>query len=65
MNYKSIPQEQSFLSIEDMDERKKTLTLDLENPNVQNNLDETFDYVIKDWMGYIFNYPFPHQYFST
>ena len=57
MNYKSIPQEQSFLSIEDMDERKKTLTLDLENPNVQNNLDETFDYVIKDWMGYFFQLP--------
>ena len=57
MNYKSAPQEQTFLTREDISEGKKTVFFDFNDPKVKNDINGTFDYIINDWMGFIFNLP--------
>lgn len=57
MNYKSAPQEQTFLTREDISEGKKTVFFDFNDPMVKNDINGTFDYIINDWMGFIFNLP--------
>ena len=56
-SYKSTGANPVFLPAEETDEHKKTIYVDLENPNIINNIDSTFDYIINDWMGFIFNLP--------
>ena len=62
-SYKSTGANPVFLPAEETDEHKKTIYVDLENPNIINNIDSTFDYIINDWMGTSSIFPLPLLYF--
>ena len=55
MEYKDKPEITNFLSADDMEENKKTIFFNLDDPEI--NIDVTFDYLINDWMNFIFNLP--------
>ena len=55
VEYKDARKVSIFLAPEDYDENKKTIFVNLDDPNL--NIEETFNYLINDWMGFIFNLP--------
>ena len=55
MEYKDTTKVSNFLAPEDLDEAKKSIFINLDDPNL--NIEETFDYLIKDWMEFVFNLP--------
>ena len=55
VEYKDARKASIFLAPEDYDENKKTIFVNLDDPNL--NIEETFNYLINDWMGFIFNLP--------
>ena len=57
MEYKAIPGISNFLSENELDETKKTIFVNFHDLEKQGKLEETFDYIINDWMGFIFELP--------
>ena len=55
MEYKDKPEISNFLSADDLEENKKSIFINLDDPEI--NIDETFNYLINDWMSFIFNLP--------
>ena len=55
VEYKDARKASNFLAPEDLDEAKKSIFINLDDPNL--NIEETFEYLIKDWMGFVFNLP--------
>ena len=55
MEYKAAPLVKNFLTENDLDETKKTIFFNLDEPDI--NIDEIFNYLINDWMEFIFNLP--------
>ena len=55
MEYKDKPEISNFLSADDLEENKKSIFINLDDPEI--SIDGTFNYLINDWMSFIFNLP--------
>ena len=55
MEYKANPEIPDYLPDNENYENKRSVYFNLEDPHINNP--ETFDYIINDWMGFIFNLP--------
>ena len=57
MEYKAIPGITNFLPEDELNETKKSIFVNFNDLEKQGKLEETFDYIINDWMGFIFALP--------
>ena len=57
MNYKNNSYDGTFLNDEENNENKKKIFFDIDELQKNGKLDAVFDYILKDWIGYISNLP--------